>query len=99
MTRLTVSQVRVVTSVPNVFSIKVMKTAPRGLGTYEMNTSLSLMQRMRAPSTSSGKDSFDGCALRRKVTTCFEPGGSRKDAYGSESTIARNESIARTMVI
>ena len=32
----TVSQVRVVTSLPKVFSISVMKTAPLGLGRYAL---------------------------------------------------------------
>src|SRR5678815_5211806 len=75
-TLLIVSHVRVVTSLPNVFSIRTMKAAPFGLGTYAVKTARLFMHRIRAPSTSIGSGSRDRVGCRKKVTTRFEPAGS-----------------------
>jgi hypothetical protein len=93
-----VSQVRVVTSVPKVFSISVMNTGPRGLGTYALKTSLPFAARMRAPSTSGGSESPPWCGWRRKVTTRLAFAGRRKAAYGSASSNSFSPAAERTMV-
>jgi hypothetical protein len=48
----TVPQVRVVSSLPNVLSMSDMKTAPLGLGTYALKSSLPFKESSRAPSSS-----------------------------------------------
>ena len=57
-TLVTVSQVRVVSSFPNVRSINVMKTAPLGLGTYALKSSLPRNASSRAPCSSTGSAIF-----------------------------------------
>jgi len=45
----TVPHVRVVTPLPNVISMSVMKTAPFGVGTYALKISEPFIESMRAP--------------------------------------------------
>src|SRR5206468_1564534 len=74
----TVCQVRVVTSLPKVFSISVMKTGPLGVGRYALNTSLPWTARILAWCSSMGSLRLILGFARRKVTIRFAAVGRRK---------------------
>src|ERR1043166_8002355 len=93
-----VSQVRVVTSRPKVFSMSVMNTGPRGVGTYTVNTSRPCTARMRAPSTSRGNDSFARGRSRKNVTTRLPSAGRRNAAKGSDASSFSSAATGRTIV-
>src|SRR5437762_541524 len=81
-----VPQVRVVTSLPKVFSMSTMKTGPLGFGRYALKTSLPLMERMRAPPSPMGSASVEAGLARRNVTMRLASGSRRKAREGSDAS-------------
>src|SRR5439155_1442370 len=94
----TVSHVRVVWSLPNVFSISVMNTGPFGFGRYALKISPSSIVRMRAPSVSTGSLILAVGRPRRNVTMRLALGLTRNGAYGSVASTFRSCATGRTMV-